>query len=472
MSDDHASSAVSAYGGEVAKVARTPNIDRLAEEGARLDNVFVTNSICTPSRACILTGQYSQRNGVYTLSDKLDPERNNVAKLLRRAGYQTAIIGKWHLKTKPSGFDYWNVLPGQGKYHNPVLREAPDHEEKQYEGHSTDVITDLALKWLGGRETEKPFFLMCHYKATHANWDPAERFKELYEDTSFPYPVNITDNYKDRSNAASIATGKLEYMLGRKHLAGHTPEELKSFGHRDEIRHYVYQAYMKQYMRCVAGVDENVGRLLQYLDKNGLTENTVVIYTSDQGHFNGEHGYYDKRFIYEESLRMPFLIRYPKEIQSGTVNKDITINADFAPLFLDYAGASANAEMQGRSFRANLTGNTPSDWRDAMYYRYWMHLAHHGVPAHYGIRTDRYKLIFHYGLPLDAAGAKPDPTPPEWEMFDLEKDPLEMRNVYDDPAYAETAASLKEKLDALKTDLGDEDQGYLEMMKIRKEHWD
>jgi len=467
MSDDHACNAISCYGGILSKVARTPNIDRIAREGMRLENCFVTNSICTPSRAAILTGQYSHVNGVYTLKDRIDPGRRNVAKLLQQSGYQTAVVGKWHLKTDPSGFDYWNVLPGQGRYHNPKLKEKGWRENglKTYEGrHSTDVITDLSLGWLRGRDKEKPFFLMCHLKAPHRHWQPAKRFADLYKDIEMPEPDNLLDDYKNRSRAAANSTLKIGENMGRKDLKREKPEGLG----RDELRKWAYQYYIKDYLRCIAGVDENVGRLLDFLDEAGLSRDTVVIYTSDQGFFLGEHGYYDKRFMYEESLRMPFVVCCPREIKAGSVSDDIIINVDFAPTFLDYAGMAVSSDMQGASFRANLAGKTPSNWRKSMYYRYWMHLSHHGVPAHYGIRTKRYKLILYYGLPLGKAGAVERPTPPEWELFDLPKDPHEMNNVYDEPAYGDVRRELTAELMRLKRELGDTDEAYPEMMRILK----
>jgi arylsulfatase A-like enzyme len=467
MSDDHACNAISCYGGILSKVARTPNIDRIAAEGVRLENCFVTNSICTPSRAAILTGQYSHVNGVYTLRDKIDPKRQNVAKLLQQGGYQTAVVGKWHLKTDPTGFDYWNVLPGQGRYHNPQLKEEGWQEKglKTYEGrHSTDVITDLSLEWLRGCDKEKPFFLMCHFKAPHRAWQPAKRFADLYKDMQMPEPANLLDDYKNRSRAAANA----KLMIGKDTRKSDVKREIPKDLGRDELRKWAYQYYIKDYLRCIAGVDENVGRLLKFLDEQGLSRDTVVVYTSDQGFFLGEHGYYDKRFMYEESLRMPFLARFPREIRPGSVNDDVVVNVDFAPTFLDYAALGAPSDMQGESFRVNLAGKTPSNWRKSMYYRYWMHLSHHGVPAHYGVRTKRYKLIFYYGLPLGKAGAVEKPTPPEWELFDLKKDPQEMNNVYHEAAYGEVRRELTAELMRLKRELGDTDEANVEMMGILK----
>jgi len=466
MSDDHASPAISACGGFLAKVAPTPNIDRIARDGMRLENCFCTNSICTPSRGCILTGQYSHVNRVYTLADPLDPDHPNVAKHLQKAGYQTAIFGKWHLHKDPNGFDAWNILPGQGVYHDPILIEK-DKGRTKHSGYVTDIITDLTLDWLKQRDPQKPFFLMCHHKAPHRPWQPAARHANLFADMQMPEPDNLLDRYENRSRAAANAKLKVGENTTKTDVKEEIPKDLD----RDALRKWAYQRYIKDYLRCVRAVDENVGRLLEYLDKEKLAANTIVIYTSDQGFFLGEHGYYDKRFIYEESLRMPFLIRYPAEIAAGAINKDIHINADFAPTFLDFAGQPTPAEMQGRSFRANLAGKTPADWRTSMYYRYWMHLADHYVPAHYGIRTLKHKLIFYYGLPLGMTGAVKTPTEPEWELFDLEKDPHEMKNVYADPAYAPVVKELKTELLRLKESCGDSDKPYPELVEVTKKHW-
>jgi len=467
MSDDHAYQTIGAYATLLSDVVRTPNIDRIAEEGIRLDSCFVTNSICTPSRAAILTGQYSHINGVKTFT-ALDPNRDNVAKLLQKSGYQTAIIGKWHLRSQPTGFDYWNVLPGQGRYNNPNLTEVGSNEPKTYEGHSTDVIGDLSLDWLDKRDQDKPFLLMCHFKAAHADWEPAERFKDLYRNTSIPEPENLLEAYQSKGKARDLATLKIENMFEKRHLNGHTKEELEGKT-LEQTRKYVYQQYMKQYLRCVAGIDENVGRLLTYLDKAGLADNTVVIYTSDQGHFQGEHGFYDKRFMYEETLRMPFLARYPKEINPGTTNGDLIINTDFAALFLDYADLPVPADMQGRSFRRNLMGQSVETWRTEFYYRYWLHRAHHGVPAHFGIRTKTHKLIFFYGLPMGLSG-KP-PTAPTWELYDLETDPSEMHNVYHQPAHASLVKRLKQRLLELRTEFKDTDDDSSEMKTVMEKYW-
>ncbi|GAB6121515.1 sulfatase family protein [Dysgonomonas termitidis] len=476
MSDDHTSQAISAYGGYLAPYLPTPNIDRIANEGVRMDNCFVTNSISTPSRACILTGQYSQKNGVYTLDDSLNPALPTVAKELQRSGYQTAIIGKWHLGTEPMGFDYYNVLPGQGRYHNPLFIEKGDWDKgeggkpktTEYKGHSTDVIADETIKYLQSAGKDKPFFVMCHFKAPHRPWEPAERFRKLLDSVAIPEPRNLLDTYEGKGLYTHSLTMSMENMDWND-LKGNMPPENMS---RDEKRHFVYQIYIKDYLRCIAGVDENIGRILNYLDEHGLSENTIVIYTGDQGFFLGEHGWFDKRLMYEECLRMPLLIRYPKEIKPKGINKDIVLNLDFAPLFLDYAGIETPGYMQGESFRKNLQGKTTRDWRKSMYYRYWMNDDwHHHVPGNYGIRTDRYKLIYYYAQSLGMSGTGKKALKPEWELYDLQEDPAEMHNIYSDPANRELIKLLKEELLLLKEKYGDEDKNYPEMERLNEKYW-
>jgi arylsulfatase A-like enzyme len=484
MSDDHATNAISCYGGMLNAVSQTPNIDRIASEGVRLDNCFVTNSICTPSRACIMTGKYSHRNGVYTLGDvDFDREQQNVAILLQQSGYQTAVIGKWHLFTKPSGFDYYNVLPEQGRYYDPLLKEKGwpwsdgNQGGREYKGYSTDVITNEALKWLRQRDREKPFFLMCHYKAPHGLWKYAKRYEHMFDGIDIPEPASLWEDKSHRSagsreygrNILTLSDRMNRTTRGKEWPTGRL--DTTGMSDREKVQK-AYQKYMKDYLRVAAAVDENVGRVLDWLDEEGLVDNTIVIYTSDQGMFLGEHNYYDKRWMFDESLRMPFLVRYPPEIRAGSVNNDIIINADFAETFLDWAGAAVPPDMQGRSFRGNLAGRTPSDWRTAMYYRYWMQVEDPNVPAHYGIRTKQYKLIFYYGLPLGMEGATESwCTNPGWELYDLKKDPLELHNVYDEPAYSKVVSELKTELLRLKEELGDTDDKYPELMSLVKKHW-
>ncbi|MCX6637396.1 MAG: sulfatase, partial [Acidobacteria bacterium] len=448
MADDHAAHAISAYG---SRINKTPNIDRLARGGMRMDNVFCTNSICTPSRAAILTGQYSHKNGVYTLADQLDPKRNQVAKELQSAGYQTAMIGKWHLVTEPTGFDYWNILPGQGVYYDPVFIDRTG--KKKHEGYCTDLIADFSLDWLKKRDRSKPFFLMCHHKAPHRPWDPAPKYAKLFDGQTIPEPDNLYDHYEGKPKSVADVKMRVGENSVERDVKRPIPADLKG----DALRKWAYQYYIKDYLRCIQSVDDNVGRMLDYLDQDGSASDTIVIYTSDQGFFLGDHGWYDKRLMYEESLRMPFLVRYPGAIRPGSVNGDIALNVDFAPTFLDYAGSKAPAEMQGRSFRANLEGRTPKNWRQSMYYRYWMHNSNdHHVPGHYGVRTKDWKLIYYYGKPLGMKGAQEPNTEPDWELFDMKKDPREMKNLYRDPAHAGTVKKLQAELDRLQKEIGDQ----------------
>ena len=447
MADDHASHAISAYG---SVINRTPNIDRIAKGGVRLDNCFCTNSICTPSRAAILTGQYSNRNGVYTLNDRLDPARNHVAKELQRGGYQTAMIGKWHLASDPTGFDYWNILPGQGVYNDPTFIKMG--ESKKYTGYCTDLIGDFTLDWIKQRDPKKPFFAMCHHKAPHRPWEPGPKYKDLFNGQTIPEPANLYDHYEGRAKSVADVKMRVGENMTKTDLKQDLPTDLKG----DALRKWAYQFYIKDYLRCIQSVDDNVGRVLDFLDAENLASNTIVIYTSDQGFYLGDHGWFDKRLMYEEALRMPFVMRYPGAIKPGSVNRDITLNVDFAPMFLDYAGQKTPSEMQGTSFRANLEGHTPKNWRKAMYYRYWMHNDNdHHVPGHYGIRTDRWKLIYYYGKPLNMTGAHPPDTEAAWELYDLRTDPHEMKNLYPDAKYAGTVRDLKAQLDRLQREAGD-----------------
>ncbi|MGB2821067.1 MAG: sulfatase [Phycisphaerae bacterium] len=461
MSDDHAAPAMSCYG---SRINKTPNLDRIATEGMRLTNCFCTNSICTPSRAVIMTGKHSHKNGVFTLADRLDERQQTFARLLQKAGYHTGVVGKWHLKTPPSafGFDRWEVLPGQGAYFDPVMLRSEGR--RKHTGYVTDIITDLALDFLKGRPKDKPFCLLYHHKAPHDNFEYDEKHATLYEGVDIPEPENLHDDYANRAQAIKRVTQK----IGMKHTAYTKQTRDLPPGERKRRQ---YQIYIKSYLRCVASIDDNVGRVLDYLDKQGLTKDTVVVYTSDQGFFLGEHGMYDKRFMYEESLRVPLIVRYPREIKAGGVSDALAQNVDFAETFLDYAGVAIPKDMQGRSLRGVLAGKAPDDWRNSVYYRYWMHGAHFDVAAHYGVRTKRYKLIFYYGLPLGKRGCTKKAYEPEWELFDLENDPREMKNVYADPACADVVTKLKAELLRLKRELGDEDEAYPELVKVRRQAW-
>ncbi len=493
MSDDHATNAISSYGGRLADSFKTPNIDRLAKEGIRLNGMFAANSICTPSRASILTGQHSHTNGVRTLADTMDRDRNNLAKQLNKSGYQTAVIGKWHLKTEPSGFDYYNVLPGQGLYYDPVLKEKgkPWKNAKQggevSPGYVTDVITDKSLEWMDKRDQKKPFFLMIHHKAPHGLWLPAKRHKNLFTDVKIPEPKSLYERGTHGPTDAVIIDGKKGQQFGssisrriegRSMVTRTTSKDwptgqlkLDSYD-KNTVTSAAYQKYLKDYLRTVVAVDENVGRVLDYLDAKGLTDNTIVIYTSDQGMMLGEHDYYDKRWIYEESIQMPFLVRYPQKIPSGEVIDELYQNIDIAPTLLDYAKAKTPSEMQGISFASSMIDPANAKGRDAIYYRYWMHMAHHFIPAHYGVRTKEHKLAFFYGLPLDAKGAMPAPTPPYWELYNLKKDPKEMHNLYGKAESEAITGKLKETLEKLKKQFSDTDEHYPELMKVRAKHWD
>lgn len=476
MSDDHAAHAISAYKGRLAAVAPTPNIDRLANEGILFENAFCTNSICTPSRATLLTGQYSHVNGVRTLNGAIEPARQHLANEMRKAGYQTAMVGKWHLKAEPS-FDYYCVLPGQGSYFNPIMREStkgswPDNM-RRFSGydskHSSDAVTDVSLAWLKNRDKDKPFFLMHHFKAPHDNFENAERYDWLFADQDIPEPESLWKQPNHGSKATEGTGTSISKRNERRNMGHHM--FVDPHLSEPQYTHAAYQRYLKKYLRTVRGVDDNMGRLLAYLEEIGELNNTIIVYTSDQGFMLGEHDYIDKRWMYEESLRVPFLVRYPSLIAPGSRTKAIVNNVDFAPSLLDLVGVDIPSVMQGQSFVPILKGKTPDDWKTATYYRYWMHMTHHDNPAHYGIRTEKYKLIFFYGLPLDARGALPHTTQAGWELYDLEKDPHELNNVYEDPAYSALIPDLKRQLDALKTNIGDTDDAYPELMKVRADSW-
>ena len=446
FSDDHAFQAIGAYGGRLQSSNLTPNLDSIASEGMRFDKCYVGNSICAPSRATLLTGKHSHLHGKIDNLGPFNHDQQQFQKILRQNGYQTAMIGKIHLYGKMQGFDYWEVLPGQGRYENPIF--ISESGEKTYKGHSTDVITDRALHWLKtGRDETKPFMAMVHYKAPHRNWIPAERFRKKFENMSFPEPDTLFDDYEGRGTAAR----KQDLSIAKTMTMGHDfkvdrwayrkKELLESGLIGKELVRAKYQAYMRDYLACIAGVDENVGRLLDYLKESGLDKNTIVMYSADQGFYLGEHGWFDKRFMYEESFRTPLLAKWPGVIQPGSVNTDLVQNIDFAESFLDLAGVEAPADMQGESIVPLLRGNTPSDWRDSLYYHYYEYPGCHSVRRHEGVATQRYKLIRFYG---------PDvPNGEEWELYDLERDPREMKNEYNSPEYKAVVQTMKEKLTAL-----------------------
>ncbi|MEF2071105.1 sulfatase family protein [Consotaella aegiceratis] len=490
MSDDHAARAISAYG---AGLNHTPNLDRLAAEGMRHDATYVTNSICTPSRAAILTGTYNHVNCVTTLNTHIDNRLPNVAKHLRHGGYRTAIFGKWHLgeghEHEPTGFDEWCVLPGQGEYFDPVMIDRDGARRRP--GYATDVITDMSLDFLDRMDGDQPFFLMCHHKAPHRSFLPHPKHRDMWRDEDLPLPETFYDDYANRAAAAKAAKMRIRSdmtyedlglvqpeggsevgeLMFRLHWARKIPEiktgetislicaetgETFTFDDPNRLAEFKYQRYMKRYLRTIQSIDDNVGRLLDKLDEKGLADNTLVIYTSDQGFFLGEHGWFDKRFMYEESLQMPFLVRYPAGIQPGSVGRDIACNVDFAPTFLDYAGLPVPSYMQGRSMRGVLEGWRPDDWEDLAYHRYWMHNDEiHEAWAHYGVRDARYKLIYWYNKDLDQPGARPNDAPPEWELFDCAEDPYEMMNLANDPGHAAVFRDMLAKLDAKMAEIGD-----------------
>src|SRR5688500_9033778 len=441
MSDDHAAHAISAYG---SRINKTPNIYRIAREGMLFRNFFVTNSICKPSRAVIVTGKYSLVNGAYNVGDGFDGRQPTFPKLLQQAGYQTAVVGKWHLASEPTGFDYWNILVGQGPYYNPPMIE--NGTKSKHAGYTSDVITDVTLDWLQNRRDKtKPFMLKYHHKAPHREWTPGPAHLDQFDGEAIAEPSNLLDDYANRSSAAAHAEMRVgrdmtDLDLKLKPVGNLTDEQLKRWHEaydEENAKHFAtkpaepeltrrnYQRYIKDYLRCVQSVDDNIGRVLKYLDESGLAENTIVIYTSDQGFFLGDHGWYDKRFMYEESLRTPLLVRWPGTIKPGSSDEHIVLNLDFAQTLLEAAGVEQPNDMQGRSLVPLMKGESPADWRNAMYYHYYEYPKSHRVRQHFGVRTARHKLIHYY-------------TINEGERFDLEQDPREMRSVYNHPAYADT----------------------------------
>jgi len=479
FADDHAYQAVGAYG---SMINETPNIDRLAEGGMRFDRAVVTNSICAPSRAVIQTGRYSHLNGVRDNSDVFDGEQLTFPKLLREAGFQTAMIGKWHLKSAPTGFDHWEVLPGQGAYYNPdmLYPEADTTARRRREGYVTDVITDLALDWLRERrDPDQPFLLMVQHKAPHRNWMPGPDHLTTYDRETIPKPETLFDDYSDRASPASkqemtiAGHMSLQYDLKVTPTSDSTEQEWQVSGWEatygrmsaeqkaawdaaydprneafraaglegDELTRWKYQRYIKDYLRTIASIDDNLGRILDWLDETGLAENTVVVYSSDQGFYLGEHGWYDKRWMYEESFRTPLIVRWPGETEPGSASGVIVSNLDFAPTFLEMAKLEAPPDMQGRSLVPLLRGEVPTDWRTSFYYHYYEAEGPHAVAEHYGVATDRYKLIRY-------------PATDEWELFDLDSDPQELTSVAADPAYEAIRAELEVELARLRAELG------------------
>lgn len=477
MSDDHAYQAISAYGGPLKNLAPTPNIDRIARQGMRFDRCLVTNSISGPCRAVVLTGKYSHINGFMKNEGQapFDGSQQTFPKLLQAAGYNTAMIGKWHLESAPTGFDHWDILPGQGVYYNPdFINENGRYTEN---GYVTEIITDKSLQWLKeAKAAGKPFMLMMHHKAPHREWQPGPNELSLYKDVTFPEPATLFDDYSNRGTAEktqdmSIAkTMRLEEDLkmytdkSKMKTTGlnrMTPEQAERWNHvydpiikhfyeagltGDDLVRFKYQRYLQDYLACIAAVDKSVGKILDFLKENGLDKNTIVIYASDQGFYLGEHGWFDKRWMFEESYKTPLLIEWPGVTKPGSTNTDMVSNLDFAETFLDMAGVKIPADMQGRSMVSILKGKTPSDWRKEHYYHYYEYPAVHSVKRHYGISTERYKLI-HFYYDID-----------EWELFDLKKDPMEMKNVYNDPEYKDVITDLRSRLRKLMAEYGDSEE--------------
>jgi arylsulfatase A-like enzyme len=460
FSDDHAYQAISAYN-DSRRLIDTPHIDRLAREGMRFDRCVVPNSICGPSRASVLTGKYSHLNGFYNNSNsRFDGSQTTFPNLLRSAGYQTAVFGKWHLVSDPTGFDEWQILPGQGVYYDPPMIH--NGRRVQHSGYTTDIITELSLDWLKNRDKSKPFLLMCQHKAPHREWLPAIRHLGHDHDRRYPEPFTLFDDYSGRGQAErdqdmTIAKTITAIDLKLTPPKGLTPEDRRAWDAYYEPRNaafraaglqgkdlvsWKYQRYMHDYLGCVKAVDESVGRLLKFLDDEGSSSETIVVYSADQGFYLGEHGWFDKRWIFEESLRAPLLVRWPGVVKPGSATSSLVSNIDFAETFLDAAGLPIPAEMQGRSLVPILKGQTPRDWRSSFYYQYFEYPVPHHVRPHYGVVTDRYKLVHFNGPDLQ-----------EWELFDLDKDPHELRSVYGDAAYATVIVDLKRELDRLRAEL-------------------
>lgn len=480
MSDDHSYQTISCYDGRYIK---TPNIDRIAGEGVRFTNSFVTNSISGPSRAVMLTGKFSHKNGMTTNATRFDSTQVTFPQLLQKAGYQTAIFGKWHLKSNPVGFDKWEVLVGQGQYYNPIF--IVPEGRVTHKGYSTDVVTELSLNWLQeDRDTTKPFCLIIHHKAPHRNWMPNTKDIDLFEDKTFDLPHNFYDNYEGRPAAAaqemSIANDEMDFAFDLKLNSDEIQTRLKlnltyalkrldslqsnewnrvydsvllDFKNANlkgkQLAEWKFQRYMKDYLKCIKSLDDNIGRVLDYLEENGLAQNTMIVYTSDQGFYMGEHGWFDKRFMYEESFRTPLVIRMPagaKEFAKRGDIEQLVQNVDYAPTILDFAGVEVPKEMQGESMLPLLIGDSVKNWRQSIYYHYFEYPAEHAVRRHYGVRDSRYKLIHFYGHDID-----------KWELYDLEKDPSEMNNIYDSPKQSQVRERMHKELEMLRTKYEDKE---------------
>lgn len=493
FSDDHAPHAIGAYDGWLKSVNPTPNIDRLAAQGMLFRNSFCTNSICGPSRAVIQTGKHSHKNGFMNNGNSFDWNQQTFPKLLQKAGYETAIYGKSHLKGKPQGYDDWKVLPGQGLYYNPDMI-TPKGKVK-IEGHCTDIVTDLAVEWLKeGRKGGKPFMLMVQHKAPHRNWMPAPRHLDLYADIEIPEPDTLFDKWEDNAPPARFQELEIDRHMhlnfdlfvdltadfpgqaipGRldksawRNMSRMTPQQMKvwraAYGPRDEAFHdanlsgrelvrWKYQRYAKNYLRCVKGVDESVGRLMETLDEMDVADNTIVIYSSDQGFYIGDHGWYDKRWMYDESLKMPLIVKWPGVAKAASKSDALVQNLDYAETFLEIAQTEIPSDMQGASLVPLLKGEQPSDWRKSIYYHYYEYPSVHMVPRHYGVRTDRYKLMKFYQFD-------------EWEFYDLKNDPDELQNEYNNPKYEQQIADMKAELKRLRKHYDDDSD-----VSVKPEAW-
>lgn len=462
MADDLTTQAISAYGGIYKDIAPTPNIDLLASEGILFQDVLCTNAICGPSRASILTGDYSNLNGYYKNESggKFDKNKWTFPQEFQNNGYQTSLFGKWHLGTEPQGFDdykYHNSAGQQGMYWNPLYNE--NGKDVKENGYATNLSTNFAINWLSTtRKKDQPFLMILQYKAPHRPWEPDSKYEKLWDDIEMPYPSTFNDDYKGRELTAGDTEMTMDYF-SRRDMKLETPDTLKKdwrnrlkwefYGSKpgeivqpegltsEEGKKWRYQNYIKDYLACVKSVDDNIGRVLKYLKENNLEENTIVVLTSDQGFYLGDHGFFDKRFIYEESIKMPFMVKYPKKIKPGAVNEDIIRNIDFAPTLLELAGIKTTQKVQGKSFKPILFGKTPKDWEQAMYYHYYEFPYWHHVQPHYGIRTQKYTLAhFYYNIDV-------------WELYDLEKDPQQIHNIISDPQYTNVVSKLKLELQEL-----------------------
>ncbi len=499
MSDDHCTEGIGAYGGRFSSLNPTPNIDRIGNEGIIMQNAFCTNGISTPSRACIISGQYSQTTGILDFEEPMAIEKQHLPIEMNKLGYQTAIIGKWHLGNQPEMFDYYNVFYGQGEYFDPVMCEKGSDEMTklggkmvlghQYKGHCSDIMGDLVLDWFKNRrDKSKPFFFCYQDKAPHDLFEFNPKYEEYLEDVFMPEPTSLREDGEHGSVATRGYNDSMRdtigSSIGRRNVVRDMGRDLEmnipASVSDEEYKRLAYQEYMKRYFRCVKGVDDNVGRLLAYLEEEGLMDNTIIIYTGDQGFFLGEHDYIDKRWMYEQTQHMPFMVRYPAKIKAGGKSDAIVNNVDFAQTIIDMAGGQEPEYMQGDSFKEILyTGVEPADWKQSTYYRYWMHMGHnHNNPAHFGIRTKEYKLIFFYAKDFrpDRAVAKWNScvgveTPVAWELYDLKRDPDEMYNVYGQEEYAEITKQLKQQLKELREELNETDEKYPEINNVITQHW-